>query len=182
MNSHGNVTIGASTTSYTAVTSFYTLPRTGAPKAACLKLALSIDGTDYTLPVYINSGALGGNTANNENLSLDITANKVYKVDVALGRQSVTVAADILEWFEKSVNGDIQGSSLVVDSLVLVNAGVNTPVLFAARPRRSRRSFPMPRPRPAIRWTAPIPEPGCWNSMSSTAPPKFPSRARSPFP
>ena len=128
VNSHGNVTIGASTTSYTAVTSFYTLPRTGAPKAACLKLALSIDGTDYTLPVYINSGALGGNTANNENLSLDITANKVYKVDVALGRQSVTVAADILEWFEKSVNGDVQGSSLVVDSLVLVNAGVNTPV------------------------------------------------------
>lgn len=59
VNSHGNVTIGASTTSYTAVTSFYTLPRTGAPKAACLKLALSIDGTDYTLPVYINSGALG---------------------------------------------------------------------------------------------------------------------------
>ena len=56
------------------------------------------------------------------------------------------------------------------------------PSLFAARPRRSRRSFPMPRPRPAIRWTAPIPEPGCWNSMSSTAPPKFPSRARSPFP
>lgn len=127
-NTHGNVTVGASTTEYTAVTSFYTLPRTGASKAACLELAIAIDGKDYTLPVYINSGALGGNTGNDENLPLDITANKVYKIDVSLDRQSVTVAMDILEWDEEPVNGNIQGSSLIVDSLVRVTAGVNTPV------------------------------------------------------
>lgn len=128
LNSHGDVTIGAGTTDYTAVTSFYTLPRTGASKAACLKLALSIDGTDYTLPVYINSGALGGNTANDENRPLDITANKVYKVDVSLDKQTAAVAMDILEWNEQPVNGDIQGSSLIVDSLVRVTAGANTPI------------------------------------------------------
>ncbi|WP_462352971.1 hypothetical protein [Alistipes timonensis] len=126
LNSHGDIALGASTTGYTAVTSFYTLPRTGASKAACLKLAISIDGRDYTLPVYINSGALGGNTANNENLPLDITANKVYKVDVSLDRQSVTVAMAVLEWNEESVNGDIQGSSLVLDSVVFVRAGRET--------------------------------------------------------
>ena len=125
-NTHGNVTVGASTTEYTAVTSFYTLPRTGASKAACLELAIAIDGKDYTLPVYINSGALGGNTANNENLPLDITANKVYKIDVSLDRQSVTVAMDILEWDEEPVNGNIQGSSLILDSVVFVRAGRET--------------------------------------------------------
>lgn len=35
---------------------------------------------------------------------------------------------DILEWDEEPVNGNIQGSSLIVDSLVRVTAGVNTPV------------------------------------------------------
>ncbi|MBS4767034.1 hypothetical protein KG007_12595 [Alistipes sp. kh20] len=125
-NTHGNVTVGASTTEYTAVTSFYTLPRTGASKAACLELAIAIDGKDYTLPVYINSGALGGNTGNDENLPLDITANKVYKIDVSLDRQSVTVAMDILEWDEEPVNGNIQGSSLIVDSVVFVRAGRET--------------------------------------------------------
>lgn len=126
LNNHDDVTIGAGTTDYTAVTSFYTMPRTGAAKAACLKVAVSIDGKDYTLPVYINSGALGGNTANDEDLPLDITENKVYKVDVTLGRQVSTVSMNILEWDGVTVDGDIHGSSLVVDSLVLVNAGVNT--------------------------------------------------------
>lgn len=134
LNSHGDITLGASTTDYTAVTSFYTLPRTGAAKAACLQLALTIDGKEYTLPVYINSGALGGNTGNDENLPLDITANRVYKVDVSLERQRFTVAMDILEWVEKPVNGGIQGSSLILDSLVFVRAGRETlvPVLTKA--------------------------------------------------
>lgn len=126
LNSHGNVTVGASTTDYTAITSFYTLPRTGAAKAACLDVALSIDGKDYTLPVYLNSGALGGNTANDESLPLDITANKIYKVDVTLSKQSFTVAMNILEWNEEEVNGDIQGSTLVLDSVVFARAGRET--------------------------------------------------------
>ena len=95
LNDHGDVAVGASLTDYTAVTSFYTMPRTGASKAACLELAVNIDGRDYTLPVYLNRGALGGGTGNNENLPLDITANKVYKVDVSIERQSFTVAMEI---------------------------------------------------------------------------------------
>lgn len=134
LNDHDDVTIGAGTADYTPVTSFYTMPRTGAAKAACLKVAVSIDGKDYTLPVYINSGALGGNTANDEDLPLDISANKVYKVDVSLARQSLTVAMDILEWNENTVDGGIQGSSLILDSLVFVRAGRETlvPVLTKA--------------------------------------------------
>lgn len=134
LNNHGDVTIGASTTDYTAVTSFYTLPRTGAAKAACLDVAFSIDGKDYTLPVYINSGALGGSSANNENLPLDITANKIYKVNVTLSRQDFTISMNILEWDEEEVNGDIQGSSLVLDSVVFARAGRETliPVLSKA--------------------------------------------------
>ena len=134
LNNHGDVIIGASTTDYTAVTSFYTLPRTGAAKAACLDVAFSIDGKDYTLPVYINSGALGGSSANNENLPLDITANKIYKVNVTLSRQDFTISMNILEWDEEEVNGDIQGSSLVLDSVVFARAGRETliPVLSKA--------------------------------------------------
>ncbi|WP_295962458.1 hypothetical protein [uncultured Alistipes sp.] len=126
LNDHDDVIIGAGTTEYTAVTSFYTMPRTGAARAACLKVTVGIDGKDYTLPVYINSGALGGNTANDEELPLDIAANKVYKVDVTLGKQACTVSMDILDWNEAVVGGDIHGSSLVVDSLVRVNAGAST--------------------------------------------------------
>ena len=134
LNDHGDVAVGASLTDYTAVTSFYTMPRTGASKAACLELAVNIDGRDYTLPVYLNRGALGGGTGNNENLPLDITANKVYKVDVSIERQSFTVAMEILEWNEQPVNGDVNGSSLVLDSVVLVRAGRETlvPVLTKA--------------------------------------------------
>lgn len=101
---------------------------------------------------------------------------------MALGRQSVTVAADILEWFEKSVNGDVQGSSLVVDSLVLVNAGVNTPVPVRSKAAKVAAKLSDAAAAAGYSLDGADPEPGCWNSMSSTAPPKFPSRARSPFP
>ncbi|WP_162272058.1 hypothetical protein [Alistipes provencensis] len=134
LNDHGDVAVGASLTDYTAVTSFYTMPRTGASKAACLELVVGIDGRDYTLPVYLNRGALGGGTGNNENLPLDISANKVYKVDVSIERQSFTIAMEILEWNETSVNGDVNGSSLALDSVVLVRASRETlvPVLTKA--------------------------------------------------
>lgn len=128
LNDHDDVTIGAGTTDYTAVASFYTMPRTGAAKAACLELAVDIDGRALSLPVYVNSGALGGNGANNENLPLDIAANKIYKVDVSLSRQSTQVTMNVLEWDEEPVGGDIQGSSLIVDSLVRVSAGSTTAV------------------------------------------------------
>ena len=125
-SNHSVVMINPSETDYTAVTSLYTMPRTGAAKAACLEIAVAIDGTIYNLPVYINSGAINGGTANNENLPLDIVANKVYKVDVTLGRQGVDLQMDILEWSLRDLDGDIDGSSLVVESPARVKAGVAT--------------------------------------------------------
>lgn len=128
LKDHEDVTVGATTTSYTAVTSFYTMPRTGEPKAARLELEVDIDGRTSNLPVYINSGALVGSTANDENRPLDITANKIYKVYVTLSQQSRQVTMNVLEWDEEPVPGDVEGSSLIVDSLVRVNAGSITAV------------------------------------------------------
>ena len=123
---HTAVTIGSSTTDYTDVISFYTLPRTAASKAACLDIAITIDGSAYTLPIYINSGATGGGTANNEDLPLDIEANCIYQVDATLGKQGVELQMNILEWNEVAVDGDIDGSSLVLESPVRVKANVQT--------------------------------------------------------
>ena len=100
---------------YTQVTSFYTFERAIGTKAACLEMVVSIDGKDYTLPVYICSTAIGTNaTGNDENKPVALEANKIYCVMGTLGKQTTDITLDILDWNDVSVSGDILGAELAV--------------------------------------------------------------------
>lgn len=96
------------------VCKFYTMSRIGAAKAACLEMLVEVAGIERTVPVYINSGALNGNKANDENAPLDLAANKIYKVTVTYNDPGIDVDLSIVDWNDQSVGGDIYGASMSV--------------------------------------------------------------------
>lgn len=101
-------------TYYKSVQSSYTMPQTGLSEAVRFDLDITYGGKNMILPVYINSGALNGNTANDKTKPLDIEANTIYMVSATITRQNIDVEVNILDWTDLSVNGDIYGASLSV--------------------------------------------------------------------
>lgn len=99
---------------YRSVADYYTMPQTNLTTPVRVDLDITYNGQDMTLPAYINRGALNGNTANDETLPLDIEANKIYAVDITIKQQNIDVEVNILDWTDRSVNGDIYGASLSV--------------------------------------------------------------------
>lgn len=99
----------------------YTMPQTGLTEAVRFDLDITYDGKNMILPVYINSGALDGNTANDRNKPLNIEANTIYKVSATITQKDVDVELDIKDWGDVDVAGDIFGSwiSLSSDRVVM---------------------------------------------------------------
>lgn len=112
------VTIGAAFTP-AALTSFYTYPRPAAHNSAalCLQMVVDINGTEKVIDVYINSGALNGNTANDPNQSLEISSNFIYRVQATLYRKTVDVGIALYDWEDQPVNAPIYGATLAVDKV-----------------------------------------------------------------
>lgn len=135
----GSITLGP--TGYTDIISFYTMPRTGAAKAACLELTVSIDGREDVRPLFINSGAIGGGNANDEDLPLDIAANTIYRVDATLSRKDMGLELDILGWHGQPVEGNINGTRLIVKTTALApGAETHIPVATDAKWVRAKLS------------------------------------------
>lgn len=59
---------------------------------------------------------------------LPIEANKIYKINATLTRHTSDVDIEIQDWSDKQIDGSIGGSTLGLDSVVLVKAGNETRV------------------------------------------------------
>lgn len=57
---------------------------------------------------------------------LPIEANKIYKINATLTRHTSDVDIEIQDWSDKQIDGSIGGSTLGLDSVVLVKAGRET--------------------------------------------------------
>lgn len=57
---------------------------------------------------------------------LPIEANKIYKINATLTRHTSDVDIEIQDWSDKQIDGSIGGSTLGLDSMVLVKAGRET--------------------------------------------------------
>lgn len=113
-------------TSYKSIANHYSMPQTGLSAPVRIDLDITYNGKDMTLPVYINKGALNGNTNNDPTKPLDIEANNIYMVDVTITQQNIDVAVNILDWSDRSANGDIYGASLSVtnDRCLIYEGGI----------------------------------------------------------
>lgn len=109
----------------TLIIRYYTMPRIGAEKAACLHIEAQIGEKNYPFDIYINSGALNGNKENDENRPLDIVANKIYKVVATLNDPGIDVGVSVLDWKDQSIGGDIYGAAINVtnDQCLIYDGG-----------------------------------------------------------
>ena len=99
---------------YRIVGSYYTLPQLALSGPVRFDLDITYGGRNMVVPVYINSGALNGNTANDATKPLNIEANKIYLVKATLSRQNIDLEVTIRDWDDQAVKGDIAGSMLAV--------------------------------------------------------------------
>lgn len=108
-----NLTLGLSS-DYKRIDSYYTLPQLDLSVPVRFDLDITYGGRNMIVPVYINSGALNGNTANDATKPLNIEANKIYFVQATLSRQNIDLEVTIRDWDDQAVKGDIAGSMLSV--------------------------------------------------------------------
>lgn len=99
---------------YRTVGSYYTLPQLALSVPLRFDLDITYGGRNMVVPVYINRGALNGNTANDKTKPLNIEANRIYLVKATLSRQNIDLEVTIRDWDDQAVKGDIAGSMLAV--------------------------------------------------------------------
>lgn len=123
-----DVQVGADAGHYTSVCSFYTgmRPLKADTKPLCLDLETEIDGKTIPMQVFLNTGALNGGTANEDKNPIGIEPNHIYRIDGTITPRTTSFEIGIQDWTDEKVNGDIGGSTLELDSVVLVKAGRET--------------------------------------------------------
>ena len=123
-----DVQVGADAGHYTSVCSFYTgmRPLKADTKPLCLDLETEIDGKTIPMQVFLNTGALNGGTANEDKNPIGIEPNHIYRIDGTITPKTTSFEIGIQDWTDEKVNGDIGGSTLELDSVVLVKAGRET--------------------------------------------------------
>lgn len=123
------VTVAADAVNYTPVCSFYTAMRPltdDGTKPLCLDLETEIDGKAIPMQVFINTGALNGGTANEDRNPIAIESNRIYRINGTISPRTTSFNLNVQDWTDERIDGTIGGSTLGLDSVVMVKAARET--------------------------------------------------------
>ena len=123
-----DVLVAADAAKYTPVCRFYTAmrPLTDGTKPLCIDLEAEVDGKAIPMQVFLNTGALNGGTANEDKDPIAIEPNHIYRIDGTITPKTTSFEIEIQDWTDEQIDGTIGGSTLSLDSVVMVKAGRET--------------------------------------------------------